>query len=78
MQKEIEISQKATDELLELTKSESIKIDMETLKHQRHNPFIKNGKVNIDAYIEFITQFNEFINHEPKPFKPMIDRDMRL
>jgi len=27
---------------------------------------------------EFVTQYNEFINHEPKPFKPMIDKVMKL
>jgi hypothetical protein len=72
------ISEGAANELLGLAKSESFKKDMEMLRLHRHNPFIKNGKVDIDAYIEFVTEFNEFINHEPKPFKPMIDKDMKL
>jgi hypothetical protein len=42
------------------------------------SPFVRNGVVDIDAYIEFVQQFNEFINHEPKPFRPMIEKDMRL
>ncbi|MBI4378146.1 MAG: nucleotidyl transferase AbiEii/AbiGii toxin family protein [Nitrospinae bacterium] len=41
-------------------------------------PFIKDGRVDVDAYIEFGTQFNELINHEPKSFKPIIDRVMKL
>jgi len=72
------ISKKAAKEFLELSKSESLKKDMEVLRHQRHNPFIKNGNVDVDAYIEFVTEFNEFINHEPKPFKPIIDKEMKL
>ncbi len=72
------ISEEAAKELLELAKSESFRKDMELLRSHRHNPFIKDGKVDIDAYIEFVQQFNEFINHEPKPFKPMIEKDMRL
>jgi hypothetical protein len=51
---------------------------MRYLSEHRHNPFIKDGEVDVDAYIEFVQQFNEFINHEPKPFKPMIDKDMKL
>ncbi|TAN45550.1 MAG: hypothetical protein EPN22_02275 [Nitrospirae bacterium] len=65
-------------ELLRLASSSSMREDMERVAGQRHNPFIKNGKVDVDAYIEFVTQFNEFINHEPKPFEPMIERDMKL
>lgn len=72
------LSRKAEQELIELSQSESLRKDLEIIASQRHNPFIKNGKVDVDAYIEFVTQFNEFINHAPKPFKPMIDRDMRL
>lgn len=57
---------------------EILKKEMQALRSQRHNPFIKNSRVDIDAYIEFITEFNEFINHAPKPFEQIIDRDMRL
>lgn len=78
MQKEMKISQQAAKEFLELSKSESLKKDMDVLRRQRHNPFIKNGNVDVNAYIEFVTEFNEFINHEPKPFKPIIDKVMKL
>jgi hypothetical protein len=74
----MKFSQKAEKELIELAKSESFKRDIEMLRSRWQTPFIKNGEVDIDAYIEFVTQFNEFINHEPKPFKPMIDREMKL
>jgi hypothetical protein len=55
-----------------------LKLNAEVLRHNRHNPFIKNGKVDVEAYIQFIIEYNEFINHAPKPFEPIIDRDMRL
>jgi len=58
--------------------TEALKHDTEILRKKRYNPFIKDGRVDIDAYLEFVTQFNEFINHTPKPFKKIIDRDMRL
>ena len=47
------------------------KNDMKIIAAQRHNPFFKNGKVHADAYIEFV-------NHQPKPFRRMIDNDMKL
>lgn len=72
----MKISRQADKEIMEL--SESLKKDMDALRRQRHNPFIKNGTVNIDAYFEFVTKFNEFINHQPKPFKRIIEKDMRL
>ena len=36
------------------------------------------GVVDVNAYLDFIDQYNEFIGHKLKPFKPMIDIDMRL
>jgi hypothetical protein len=51
---------------------------MDSLRARWQRPFIKHGEVDVDAYIAFVTGFNEFINHEPKPFKPMKDKDMKL
>ena len=74
----MKISKKAEKELIKFSRSDSLRKDMEAVRLNRHNPFLKDGKVNIDAYIEFVTQFNEFINHEPKPFRKIIDRVMKL
>lgn len=74
----MKLSKKAEDELSVLGKSDSLKQDMIMMKAHWHDPFIKDDVVDIDAYIKFVQQFNEFINHEPKPFKPMIDKEMRL
>ncbi len=74
----MEISEKAKQELLKLSESASFRKDMQTVRANRHNPFLKDGKVDADAYIEFLNQFNEFINHTPKPFRAMIGKDMKL
>lgn len=58
--------------------SSSTMKDMAAIATRRHNPFVRDGKADPDAYIEFVTQFNEFINHRPKPFRKMVDREMRL
>jgi len=72
------ISELEKDELLRLANSLSMMEDMKYISAHRHNPVVVDGKVDMDRLVTFLTEFNEFINHEPKPFKPIIDRDMRL
>ena len=72
------ISEQEKQELLRLAGSSSLREDMEYLSSHRHNPVLANGVVDMDRLIEFLTQFNEFINHQPKPFRPMTDREMKL
>jgi len=70
--------QKAENELVELAESDSFRKDMEILNRRHTSPFMKDGNVDVYSYIEFIAQFNEFISHQPKPFRPIIDRVMKL
>ena len=72
------VSDKSQEELLKHSQSVALKKDMNIVAGRKHNPFIKNGRVDVGAYVEFVTQYNEFINHKPKPFIRMIDKDMRL
>ncbi len=66
------------EELLSLANSPSMREYMRYLSAHRHNPVIVDGQVSMDRLLDFLNGFNEFINHGPKPFKPMLDRDMRL
>jgi hypothetical protein len=52
--------------------------DMRHVAGHRHNPVIVDGKVDTDRLLDFLNQFNEFLNHAPKPFRPIVDKDMRL
>ena len=72
------LSKAAMVELRELSRSEALRRDMDVVLRSRHNPFINAGVVDVDAYIFFVSAFNEFVNHEPKPFVPMQCSDMRL
>ncbi len=65
-------------ELREVSRSEALRKDMDIVYRSRHNPFVRDGVVDTDAYVYFVSAFNEFINHEPRPFEPMKDSDMRL
>jgi len=62
------------EELAQYAHSESLKEDMKKVARSRRELFIDNP----DAYIEFLCQYNDFINHEPKPFVPMVEKDMKL
>jgi len=44
----------------------------------RHFHLFQERMQDLDVYIEFVTIFNEFINHSMRPFRRIIDRDMRL
>lgn len=72
------ISRKAEKELVSLGRSETLRDDIDKLKSSWQSPFVRNGEVDVDLFIEFLSQFNEFINHQPKPFRPMIEKDMKL
>jgi hypothetical protein len=72
------LSIKEQEELLRLSQSSSLQNDMKYIAAHRHNPLIVDGKVDLDRFITFLTEYNEFINHKPKPFKPMIDRIMKF
>ena len=72
------LSEKEKQELTGIAESGSLRDDMRYLAEKKYNPFLKDGKVDIDRYIDFLNAYNEFINHTPKPFKPMIDRIMKL
>lgn len=65
-------------ELKEAAKSRRLRDDMQKLSEERHNPFLVNGNVDLDKYITFLTEYNHFINHAPKPFHKIVDKIMRL
>lgn len=65
-------------ELKSLADSSKFRKDMTHLERLAHNPFVLNGAVDIDKFMIFLTEFNQFINHSPKIFRKIIDRDMRL
>ncbi len=72
------ISKDEKEELLRLARSSSLREDMRHISSNRHNPLIIHGRVDMDRLITFLTEYNELINHRPKPFKKIIDRVMKL
>ena len=65
-------------ELKDLVDSEDLRNDNRRIVSQRHDLFHVDGEVIVDNLIEFLTMYNEFINHETPPFRKMIDKIMKL
>ena len=65
-------------ELLGMAASSGLRHDMRLLRRTRHNPVLLDGRMDLDRLIAFLTEYNEFINHEPKPFARMVERDMKM
>lgn len=65
-------------ELLEVAASAGLRQDMRSLRERRHSFAGPDGQVAMDRLLEFLDATNAFINHEPKPFAPMIERNMKL
>jgi len=72
------ISKKEKEELQRVAASALMRKDMQHLSANRFNFFIEGQTINMDRLLIFLTEYNEFINHSPKPFKPIIDRIMKL
>jgi hypothetical protein len=40
----------------------------------RYNPFMVNEKIDLDRLLTFLTEYNYFVNHTPKPFRKILDK----
>lgn len=59
------IAEQEKRELRRLSRSSSLREDMDHLTTHRHNPMLADGKVDLDRPLDYLTEFNEFINHAP-------------
>jgi hypothetical protein len=72
------LSNKEKEALQRVAASALLRKDMQHLSANRFNPLTDGQNIDMDRLITFLTEYNEFINHSPKPFKPIIDRIMKL
>lgn len=72
------LSNKEKEELRQVAASALFRKDMQHLSANRFNPLTEGQTINMNRLLVFLTEYNEFINHSPKPFKPIIDRIMKL
>ncbi len=74
----MKISESEKRELLRMADSESLRDDMRYVSEHKHNPVMADGSVDLDRWLSFLNDFNEFINHEPRPFRKITGRNMKL
>jgi hypothetical protein len=62
-------------ELLSASQSSSLRNDMRYVAEHRLNRLMV---VDMDALFTFLNSYNEFINHQSKPFRPIVEKIMKL
>ncbi|MBI3990818.1 MAG: hypothetical protein HY350_01590 [Candidatus Omnitrophica bacterium] len=72
------LNHREKEELKKAARSNRLRFDMQELARRRYNPFLVNGDVDLDRYVTFLTEYNYFINHAPRLFRKVTDKDMRL
>lgn len=65
-------------ELHRMAGSSDLRRDMRYLRENRLNPLLAGEENRLDRLIEFLNQYNEFINHTSKPFSPMRTRNIKM
>ncbi|ABQ27437.1 hypothetical protein [Geotalea uraniireducens] len=65
-------------ELRSLAASQSMRADSELLRAASRDPFIVDGKVDCDRVMEFLSEYNSFLNHPVKPCRQFIEKIMLL
>jgi hypothetical protein len=69
-------STRKREETLIGSDADALREDSRILSRQKHNPFMKNGEADVDAYLAFVEEFNALINHVSKPFRRIVDSVM--
>jgi hypothetical protein len=72
------LSEAECQELKELAASPSLRDDLRNLARRQAGHFLRDGEVDLDLVVAFLTEFNEMIDHQPKPFKQISDENMKL
>ena len=72
------LSQSEKEELLAVAASRSMREDAARLVSARAERFMVDGEVSADLFTEFLTEYNAFLNHPRKPFRPFREGLMKL
>lgn len=72
------ISKSAQEEICDQSRSTTLRSGLDAVTGSPYNSFQSAGNIDVDAYYLFVSEFNEFINHELKLFACIQDSDMRL
>lgn len=65
------LNEREQEELRAMAGSARLRRDMRRVHDGSSGSLPPGGDMSADSLIAFLTQFNEFMNHAPKPFVPM-------
>lgn len=68
------LTEKEKEELKKIANSSNLRNDLRKISENRYNPFMIDDKIDLDRLLDFLTEYNYFINHTPKPFHKILDR----
>lgn len=74
----VKLTKLEKEEFKKITKSKKLKEDLRKILTNRYNPFIVDGKIDIDIFLDFVNEYNQFINHTPKPFRKILTKINKL
>ncbi len=66
------------EELLRLSDSPKLRNDFERMRKIREARLKKQGGIDLDTFIKFLSVTNAMFNHQPKPFKKMSGKNFKL
>jgi hypothetical protein len=57
--------------------TDTINEDMEQIAKNKRAPFMKDGKYDAVAWLDFATQFNAYMGHARRPFTPITGKNFK-
>ncbi len=72
------LTRQEKEEFLRLSGSLKLKEDFERMLKNRELRLRRQGGVDLDTFIKFLTVTNAMFNHQPKLFKKMSGKNFKL
>lgn len=71
-------SESAKKEFVDAAKSDKLRQEFDSIRKNRITMTEDNISNSVELYINFVTQYNRFINHRPKQIKRIIGENWKL
>lgn len=72
------LSKEEKEEFLKSSRCLQLEKDFHHIRNNRYLYFAKEGKINLDKYVKFLSLSNSFSNHKKKPFRKIEGNHFKL
>lgn len=72
------LNEKEKEELRRLARSSALRKDLRHIRVERLDRLKTKYRCDADIWLMFLNAYNTFINHAPKSFCPLIEKNMKL